>query len=265
MKNRPTIALLTDFGLQDNYVGIMNGVILNINPDVQIVDITHEIPAQDILQGALALKSAYSYFPHGTIFVGVVDPGVGSKRKPILVVTKQYYFLGPDNGLLSPIIEEEKSVKIFSITSEKYFLKPVSNTFHGRDIFAPVAAHLSKGLAPARFGKVQKDFVRLKIPRPTVQDRHIIGEVIAIDRFGNLITNIEEKLFNGFKGKFQVKIKNVLIKGLSPSYFSVKAGEPLVVIGSKGYLEISVNQGSAKECLKAGLGDKVNIVTTAKP
>lgn len=262
MNKTQTIALLTDFGTEDHYVGVMKGVILSINPHVSIVDISHGISAQNILEGALMLKSSYCYFPPKTIFLTIVDPGVGSKRKAIILQTKHYTFVTPDNGIVSPILNEEPPTAIYSIEKDRYFLKPVSDTFHGRDIFAPVAGHLSKGILPARFGKKQKSLVNIQLPQAVVvkAKKLIKGKIITIDRFGNLITNIEPKHFNLFKGPFAIKIKNTSINRLTCSYTAVPKGQILAIIGSTGYLEISVNQGSASQNLKAEIDDSIQIV-----
>ena len=258
---RSDIVLLTDFGLADTYVGVMRGVILTINPQVHIVDLCHSIQPQDAFEGALTLKCAYTYFPKRSIFVCVVDPEVGSKRKPILVATKDYFFVAPDNGILTPIIDREKSCQIFEITNDRYFIKPVSHTFHGRDIFSPVAAYLSKGLLPSRFGPRLKSIKRLELPIPVVnrKNRKIVGQVMHIDHFGNLITNIEERDLKGFSDRFHLNIKNSVIRGLCHSYVEVKRGSVLSIIGSAGYLEISVNQGSAAKKLNVKKGERVEI------
>ncbi len=259
-----TIALLTDFGWEDNYVGIMKGVILKINPRAQVVDLCHAICPQDILQGALALKSAYRFFPSKTIFLAVVDPGVGSRRKALIVKTRDHFFVGPDNGLLSPVLEEERGAEIRAITNDRYFLKPLSQTFHGRDIFAPVAAWLSRGTAPSRFGPQQRTFVHCHWPQPGVDRKKgrigIRGEIIAIDHFGNLITNIEPKHLNTLRGGgFRIKIKNKVINRLARSYAETPKGDFLAIVGSKGYLEIAINQGSAGKILKVVKGDSIEV------
>lgn len=256
-----TIALLTDFGHNDAYVGIMKGVILGINPGVRMVDLTHGIRHQDVAQGALSLKAAYSYFPPQTIFVCVVDPGVGSQRQAILVKTKKYYFLAPDNGLLTPALDREKDFEIYSITNDRFFLKPVSYTFHGRDIFASVAAHLSKGVEPGQFGPRQEDCIRLKFPVPKVDRRHqkVDGEVIDWDIFGNIVTNIEPRHVEFMERDLNIQISGKTIKKVSASYADVHPGEYLAIWGSKGYLEISVNHGSAKEMLGVPKGARVEI------
>jgi S-adenosylmethionine hydrolase len=247
------ITLTTDFGLKDHYVGVMKGVILSINPDVIIVDITHEIPPQDIFRASFTLRNFYRYFPPGTIHIVVVDPEVGSGRKPIALEADNHIFVGPDNGIFTFIYSEVKSVKPFKISSSKYTLPEVSSTFHGRDIFAPVAAHLSLGLSIEWLGKKVKEPVKLPINEPEVSDGKIAGEVIYIDSFGNLVTNIPDYLV---KPKSWVYIGDEVIKGISKSYADVPKGELLAVIGSGGFVEISVNQGSASELIFARRGSQ---------
>lgn len=241
------VTFLTDFGLDDNFVGVMKGVILGINPDVRIVDITHNVKPQDITGAAFLLKSSYKFFPKGTIHLVVVDPGVGSRRKAIIVKTKDYIFVGPDNGVLSLALKECRIEKIINITNKKYFLKPVSNTFHGRDVFAPVSGLLSKGDAIGRFGERIKEYKRLEIPKPTLSE----GEIIYIDHFGNLVTNIGKAIIK------KIQFKGVSINKINTGYMETKKGHPLAIFGSSGNLEISVNQGSAKKYFHAKIGDKV--------
>jgi S-adenosylmethionine hydrolase len=261
MSQTSIIALLTDFGTDDHYVGVMKGVILKVNPRVMLIDISHGIRAQDILQGAFTLRNSYRYFPPRTVFLVVVDPGVGSHRKAIIARTRRYTFVAPDNGILSPALAQEPSADVYSIEKDRYFLKPVSGTFHGRDIFAPVAAHLSKGLPPVRFGRRQRSYIKLRLPCAQVDNKTktIRGQVVGVDHFGNLVTNIESFHFKMFKGQFAVKIKNTPIGGLTDAYAAVPKGRWLAIIGSSGCLEISVNQGSAARKLKAGIGDPVKI------
>jgi hypothetical protein len=245
------ITLSTDFGLTDPYVGIMKGVILSVNPEARIVDLTHGIPSHDILAGALALRSAYGYFPPGTVHVVVVDPGVGSRRRPILVATENYRFLGPDNGVLSFVLQLEKG-QIFHLTETRYFCKTVSQTFHGRDIFAPVAAHLSLGTAAEAFGEPVQDPVVVEWPEPRrLGERKILGRILRIDRFGNLITNVtQQDLTNlGTFSKLVIQIGGHQIARLCRSYAEAKPGEPFAIFGSAGLLEISVNQASAEQLL----------------
>ena len=197
------ITLLTDFGTRDGFVAAMKGVILNINPKIQIVDISHEVPPQDINCANFILYSYYRYFPKGTIHLCVIDPGVGTKRQILCVRTENYYFLAPDNGLLSLVLNEEKVRKIVSLSNRKYFLKPISATFHGRDIFASAAAHLSCGLKMEKLGERVSNLYLLKEAIPTISKRgtSLEGEIIHIDRFGNLVTNITNKVFRDFKKK----------------------------------------------------------------
>ena len=255
------VALLTDFGLEDNYVGTLKAVILKINPKACVVDICHSIPPQDILAAALILKGSYLYFSKKTIFLIVVDPGVGSKRKAIILKTKDYTFIAPDNGILSLISDENRQRQIFKITNDKYFLKPTSNTFHGRDVFAPVAAYLSKGLKPNTFGPERKELKKLIFPKPQLnkREKQIDGEIIYIDRFGNLMTNIEEGDIGGVSDDVFISIKNKIISGIRRSYYSVLKARPLAIINSMGYLEIAVNQDSASRILKAKKGEKVRL------
>ena len=191
MSESKIITLTTDFGTSDPYVGIMKGVILSINPKAKIIDITHSIPPQDIISAGVTIKNSFSFFPEKTIHLAVVDPGVGSKRSPLLIKTEKYFFIGPDNGLFSSIISNEKIENIVKITNKNYFLKKVSRTFHGRDIFAPVTAHLSTGKRPDTFGPDLKNPIITPFPKPCIVNKNEAeGEVIHIDRFGNLLTNI---------------------------------------------------------------------------
>ena len=187
------IALLTDFGTQDYFVGAMKGAILSINQSAQIIDITHEIPPQNIVSASFTLRACYQDFPKETIFTAVIDPGVGSDRRAILIETEKYYFISPDNGLLSFIFNGNESFRVFNITNEVFYKKPVSKTFHGRDIFSPAAAHLSRGAKPEEFGDEIKDYVFLAENKPQIISDGIEAEIIHIDRFGNLITNLTQK------------------------------------------------------------------------
>lgn len=261
MGKAKVIALLTDFGIEDYYVGSMKAVIAGINPGVQVIDISHHIPPQDIQEGAFVLYSAYRYFPEGTIFVAVVDPGVGTWRRVVCVKTKQHTFLAPDNGLLTLIATREKVLFAVEVTNSSYFLPEVSSTFHGRDIFAPVAAHLSMGLKPTKLGKQIDDLHTLPFPKPIIKEEGVLeGEVIHIDRFGNLITNIEQTWAEILdKGLKSILINDREIFNISHTYREVKVGELLALFGSLGHLEISVNLGNAKEVLGCSRRDKVII------
>jgi S-adenosylmethionine hydrolase len=244
---RRIITLTTDFGLKDHYIGAMKGVILSINPDALIADITHEIPPHDVFRGAFVLRNFYRYFPQGTVHAVVVDPGVGSGRKPIAVEADKNIFVGPDNGVFTFVYRESKSVSVFEISNPKYILPSVSFTFHGRDIFAPVAGHLSLGVSIEDLGKKLKKPVLLPVKEPKVGREEIIGEVIYIDSFGNLVTNIPANLI---EPESRVHIGKRIIRGISKSYADVREGEILAIIGSSGFLEISVNRGRASDVIK---------------
>ena len=246
----PMITLTTDFGLEDPYVGIMKGVILNIHFGCQIVDITHGIASQDVLAGALALKSSFRFFPKGTIHVAVVDPGVGSSRRPLLIQTEDYFFVGPDNGILSPALECEKDLRIHHLIQDRFFLKPMSYTFHGRDIFAPVAGWLSKGILPSDFGPRTREFLTLKLPRPRRTGQRVLGTILRIDKFGNLITNLTARDFPEPVRGYAIRVAGHEIRQHLSSYAEAKLKEPFTIFGSSGYLEISVNRGSAASQLK---------------
>ena len=243
----PVITLLTDFGTADYFVGAVKGAILSVNPAAVIADITHEIPAQDISAGAFALLAAYKTFPAGTTHVAVVDPGVGSSRRPVIVNANEQYFVGPDNGLFTYIYDREPSHRIFHITSERYFRPEPSSTFHGRDIFAPVAAALSQGVAPEEFGPEINDEVRLPSLETPLR-------IIHIDRFGNCITNITR---DGLKSGEALVINGRTITEFRNFYGEGSATEPFAIWGSAGFLEISVAGGSAAKTLGAKRGDPV--------
>lgn len=252
-----TIILLTDFG-NSPYAGIMKGVIKSINPDVQIIDLYHAVKPQSIRESAFLLASCYSYFPARSIFVCVVDPGVGTKRNILLARTKKYFFIAPDNGLISPVLKKEAQEKIISIDNSKYFLKPVSNTFHGRDIFAPVAAHLSLGADISDFGTELKQVAELDPGKPKIKGNKLSGEIIFVDTFGNLVTNIPENILSKTaKNRITILINKKKITGLKNSYTAVRKGAPLAIIGSFGYLELSVRDGSAGGYFDAGVSTKV--------
>ena len=245
----PVITLLTDFGTVDYFVGAVKGAILSVNPAAVIADITHEIPAQDIAAGAFTLLAAYKTFPAGTTHVAVVDPGVGSARRPIIVSANEQYFVGPDNGLFTYIYDREPLHQIFHITSDRYFRPEPSSTFHGRDIFAPVAAALSQGVAPEEFGPQINDEVRLPSLETPLR-------IIHIDRFGNCITNITR---DGLKSGEGLVINGKTITEFRNFYGEGSATEPFGIWGSAGFLEISVNGGSAAEILGVRRNDPVII------
>ncbi len=249
------IALLTDFGTKDYFVGAMKGVILSINSNANIIDITHEIPPQNIRVAGFNLSACYRDFPEQTIFVVVVDPGVGSNRRAILVETEKYYFIAPDNGLLSFIFDVARDFKVFELTQSEYFNKPISKTFHGRDIFSPVAAHLSNGIKPNQFGNEIKDFIYYKTQNPKqIDEKTIEAEIIHIDHFGNLITNLKSE---HLPTKFTLEINGKKIKKLREYFAESGKDEVFMIFGSAGFLEVVAFQNSAEKILKAKVGQKV--------
>lgn len=253
------ITLLTDFGQQDAFVGTMRGVILSIQPKAKIVDLTHGIPRQNLSAAAFNLKNSYKFFPKGTVHVVVVDPGVGSKRRVVGVQTNEHYFIAPDNGVLKYIYAEGTVSKVISITNEDFFLKPVSQTFHGRDIFSPVAAHLAKGVPFEKFGPVINDYEQGRIPEAKRIENSLKGEIIYVDHFGNLITNIpSNELLDENVPMVSLK-KDIVIEGLVDSYSQGKNDEAIALIGSSGYLEIAVNLGDASKLLGCREGDEITV------
>ena len=262
--NKPNIiTLTTDFGTADSYVGAMKGAILSINPQCNIVDITHEIGPQDIMGGCFALSGSHIFFPEGTIHVAVVDPGVGSKRCSVIIETEKYIFVGPDNGIFSFVLNTEKIKNIIEITNKSYMLPSVSSTFHGRDVFAPAAAHLSKGIPLACFGPAVNDPVILGISEPVMtNDGRAEGEIIHIDRFGNLVTNISNLFVKnlGKNSPLCAEINSVQISRFLPNYASANEGELFYLFGSSDFIEISVRNGSACKLLNAKRGNKVTML-----
>lgn len=249
----PIITLTTDYGTNDHLVGTLKGVILKINPDVAIVDITHNVTAFDLLDGALAIGSAYSYFPPKTVHVVVVDPGVGTERRPLLVSAGNQYFIAPDNGVLSVIYErEQENLVVRHANAEHYYLQPVSKTFHGRDIFAPVAAWLTKNWQPASMGDQIADYKRFSLPRPKEADGGVKGVILRTDSFGNLITNFkQEDLPEAVlsQGSIQVQAGSHVVTKFVETFAQGNGTEPFVYLGSSGYLEIAVNKGNASRTL----------------
>lgn len=254
------ITLMTDFGLRDPFVGVMKGVILGICPQAKIVDITHEISPQDVKEACFALASAYRYFPEGTVHLVVVDPGVGSQRAIIAVQTTSAIFVAPDNGVLTAVLKHESILDLRRVTNEKYFLDRVSSTFHGRDIFAPVGAHLLNGVALEELGEKYHSPQLMHLRQAQREGGRIVGEIIHIDRFGNLITNIEEsEICYISRERLRVRLSGREIRGLSTSYADVPSGSPLAIIGSSLLLEISVNMGNARRFFNAKSGDRVEV------
>ncbi|GAB6065846.1 S-adenosyl-l-methionine hydroxide adenosyltransferase family protein [Aquifex pyrophilus] len=244
------IALLTDFGTKDGFVGAVKGVILSINPSVQIVDITHEVNSFDILEGALILKAHYSYFPEGSIFVCVVDPGVGSERRGIVVKTKKYIFVGPDNGIFDLVLREEKEFETYLIENERFTLPRRNNTFHGRDVFAPVSAYLSRGVRPELIGRKIEYTFRLDIPGVKEEEDYVEGVILYFDKFGNGITNVPCGKYR--EGEFRgdrFKVVNFFLEGERDKLNGV--------CGSFGLMELFVPLGSARERFGLKKGEKV--------
>ena len=260
------ITLLTDFGTADYFVGAMKGVILSINPEARIVDITHEIPPQDVQAGAFTLSAVYQAFPAATIHTAVVDPGVGSTRRPIVVHGGDQFFVGPDNGLFSLIIERDGEARVFHLTNEKYFRQPVSQTFHGRDVFAPVAAALSMGINVEQLGTEIKDYVRLDHLKPKQMGKRTIqAAIIHIDRFGNCITNLtrehltDEMIARGVRlivnGREITSFQRFFGEGREAS------GELFAIWGSANYLEIAAFRASAAQLLNCQPGQAIVVMS----
>lgn len=275
------ITLTTDFGLADTYVAAMKGVILSINPEATTVDLCHSVPAQDVAQGAFLLAMAYAFFPQDTIHVAVVDPGVGTARRPILLATRDYYFVAPDNGLLSYILEEalgpepgrsRRSAGLYSrkikppleaihLTTTRFWRPSLSATFHGRDLFAPVAAHLSLGVTPREFGKKVSSLLAFSLPRPRqIGKDKVVGRVIHIDSFGNLITNIRRSELPS--DRLRLEVRGRCLEGISPSYAA--GGSLLALVGSGDRLEIAARNGRAETLLGAKVGDEVAVFPSAR-
>ena len=255
------ITLTTDFGTADWFVGSMKGVILGIEPRATIVDIAHEVPPGDIRAGAFALAACYRCFPRQTVHLAVIDPGVGSSRQAIAVKTADYWFVGPDNGVLSfALMQEKMLLEIRRLDNDVYFRKPVSSTFHGRDIFAPVAARVAVGVEADALGQKLEDYVRLPWPATKFELNVVTGEVIYIDRFGNAITNIDlPALARLGKPPWKVAAQGKELGEVREFYQEVPAGEPLAVIGSSGFLEIAVNGGNAAQTLGLKIGDAAEV------
>jgi S-adenosyl-L-methionine hydrolase (adenosine-forming) len=242
----PILTLTTDFGLSDHYVGVMKGVILSICPTARIVDISHQASPFDVIEGAYLIAQAYRYFPKKTVHIVVVDPGVGTARRPILMEAAGQYFIAPDNGALAMIFSREKH-KIRLISNDRYFRKPVSPTFHGRDIFAPVAAHLAAGTPPTRMGKPIDDYLRPAFEKPRQSGKRTwVGTILKIDHFGNIVTNFHTADFPDLERRdFSLSIGGIETSALVRTYAEAGPGELCVIVGSSGYLEVSMNQASA--------------------
>jgi S-adenosyl-L-methionine hydrolase (adenosine-forming) len=256
---RPLIALLTDFGLRDHYVGTMKGVVLGICPDATLVDISHEVAAHDVLGGALELAASYRYFPSGTIFLVVVDPGVGSTRRGVAVDLGEYRFVAPDNGVLSIVLDQSPPQRAAELTDRKYARPTISKTFEGRDRFAPAAAWLANGIELTALGRPASSLVRLDVPLPRATDDGVDGEVLRVDRFGNLITNIDAATLVKIAATVKVRVGRQVIPGIVSTYADAASGELCALVGSSDRLEIAVNGGSAAAMLGLGRGAVVQL------
>ncbi len=255
------VTLTTDFGLKDPYAAVMKAAILGISPEVAIVDITHDVEKFNVRAGAFALGSAAPYFPAGTVHVAVVDPGVGTQRRPIAIETKRGFFVGPDNGLLILPAEAQSIKHVYELASRRFMLSHVSSTFHGRDIFAPAAAYLAKGIAIEEFGPQITNIVRPEFSKVSRSKNLLIGEVLHVDDFGNIITNISAKDITEFEeGMLLVELPNQKVQvKVSRAYADSKPQEPLAIIGSHNYLEIALNQGNAAAKFGSKAGDKITL------
>jgi S-adenosylmethionine hydrolase len=261
---RPVIALLTDFGTRDHYAGTMKGVVLGICPDVTLVDISHDVAAHDVFAGALELAAAYRYFPAGTIFLVVIDPGVGSARRGIVVETASYSFVAPDNGVLTAVLDQQPAKRIVELTERKYARPTMSRTFEGRDRFAPAAAWLAKGVDLAGFGRSAGTIHRLDIPLPTIDGDRIDGQIVRVDRFGNLITNIDRRTFERLaQGPLDIRVDSCPVSRIVSTYADASPGEVCALFGSTDHLEIAVNGAGAAEALDLRRGAAVHVVRRA--
>ena len=261
---RPVIALLTDFGTRDHYAGTMTGVALGICPDATLVDISHDIAAHDVLGGALELAAAYRYFPPGTIFLIVVDPGVGSTRRGLAAEAGGFRFVAPDNGVLTAVLDEQPAKRVVELTERKYARPTVSRTFEGRDRFAPAAAWLAKGIDLGALGRSAGTIQRLDIPAPTVEDGRIEGEVLRVDRFGNLITNITRKAFVTLAtGPVEIHVGAHPVPRVVSTYADAAPGEICALFGSTDHLEVSANGASAADTLEVRRGAPVHVARRA--
>jgi len=256
---RPVIALLTDFGTRDHYAGAMRGVALGVCPDATLVDITHDVEPQDVLGGALELAAAYKYFPAGTVFLAVVDPGVGSARSGIAAEAGGYKFVAPDNGLLTMVFREAVPERVVELTERRYARPTVSRTFEGRDRFAPAAAWLAKGIDLTALGRPLIAWDVLEVPEPSVSDARIAGEVLRVDRFGNLVTNIDRRIFDRFAsgGALDIAAAAHPVTRVVATYAEADAGAVCALFGSGDYLEIAVTGGSAAARLRLDRGAPV--------
>jgi S-adenosyl-L-methionine hydrolase (adenosine-forming) len=254
------VTLTTDFGCKDPYAGIMKGVIATINPYARVIDLSHGIPPQDVLGAALILRYSVNYFPRGSIHVAVVDPGVGSARRPLLIGCGENYFIGPDNGVLSLALEDVAPEQIIHLSNAAYHRHPSSTTFHGRDVFAPVAAHLSLGTDPRAFGEAVQDFARIAWPGITKSPSGLRGEIVYVDGFGNLFSNVTKHDLEPFlQHNLAITVGDVVIYGLVSNYEAGRTSNYVALINSWGLLEIAVYQGNAQQGCGARIGDKIQV------
>jgi S-adenosylmethionine hydrolase len=261
---RPVIALLTDFGSRDHYAGTMKGVALGICPDATLVDISHDLPPHDVLAAALELAASYKYFPAGTVFLVVVDPGVGSTRRGIAAEVGDYKFVAPDNGVLTAVIDDHAAKKIVELSERRYARPTVSRTFEGRDRFAPAAAWLAKGIELTALGRPAGAIHRLDLPQPAVDTETITGEVLRVDRFGNLITNIDRKTFDKLAGAaLEIRVGSHQIAKVVSTYADAPIGEVVALFGSTDHLEIAANGASAATALDLGRAAPVHVARRA--
>jgi hypothetical protein len=263
-ERKPIITLMTDFGEADYFVPAIKGAILSLNPAVEIIDLTHQVPPHDIYSAAFTLLCCYREFPRMTTHLVIVDPGVGSRRRPVLVMTDEYNFIGPDNGVFSYIYQRQQVNRVVHLTSEHYFRAPISNTFHGRDVFAPCAAYVSKLVDWTRMGEEIDDPVKFNVPVPVVSGRSIRGAVIHIDRFGNIITNITaSELSDEMIGRgARVRIGKHEATRVLTHYTEAQANELFAYFGSAGFLELAVQRQQAARLVEARRGIEVEVVTT---
>ena len=278
----PVISLLTDFGIDDNYVGVMKGVMLNILPETRFLDLTHQIPPQGVREAAYSLMTAFPYLPRGIVHLVVVDPGVGGARKAVAVESSQGSFIAPDNGVLSYLLPEIGDFRAVELNNPAYQISPVSSTFHGRDIFSPAAAHLAAGVALEELGPPVENLVTLPRPRLVIEEGRIRGEILSVDHFGNLATSISSLRWVGedtlvldplwgtpeqirepvhfSAAKSEVQVGDLNLKGIHSTFSSVELGEAVALVGSDWTLDLSLNQGSLARELDAAPGDPVTLI-----
>lgn len=263
---KPPIAILSDFGAGSHHVGMMKGVILKVNPEAQILDVSHDILPFNVIQASYMLNSAIHYFPSPTIFLAVVDPGVGSARRPIIAVGEQHYYVCPDNGIISKVIESDSITEVFHIEEEHYFMPNICATFHGRDVFAPCAAWLSKQLGAGRFGDAIEDYMTLSYPKiKVIAERTLSIPIMYIDHFGNMVTSFDLEYLQRARERFpgdtlMVKVGETMIKSLSSHYFdAAQPGDPVTYFGSLNLLEVGLREANAAEHFGMKPGDTISV------